>query len=477
MKLVKLILKDFKAFPKATFNLGSPITLIVGPNSSGKSSIIKALLAIKQSLISSNEGEAISSFGEYVDLGIFTDYSHNHNRDAEITIGFEIDLMDKSNPTSQFLYVFFSDLNINKFSIIYHFDNDYSSDQARVKFIEYFLEGPNFKGLSFSIERKKTRSSYKFSAPEKFINYFKNSGYGEGLFDETDYSAAINAEIGLRYNSKLKFTINNKHEDNILTWLYDISDSMTAAIDLSINKQLYYLGPLRKSPSRSYIKTSQNTVVGPTGEFTPSVLANLDRRSKKATTGNSLLRTNQDLFHSWVNKVFPNNRVEAETYEELVKLKVITTTNSPTSRKDNISDVGFGLSQAIPILAQSAVMEPGATLIIEQPELHLHPMAQHALANAIAEAARYNRRFIIETHSEHFIRGLQLAVSKNALNENEGISSLDINTIYIQKSPARILELPIQKNGDYRDKWPTGFFDESYKIAYQHMLNKSKMAE
>jgi predicted ATPase len=140
---------------------------------------------------------------------------------------------------------------------------------------------------------------------------------------------------------------------------------------------------------------------------------------------------------------------------------------------DNISDVGFGLSQVIPMLVQAAVMNPGNTLIIEQPELHLHPKAQNALAKVVADAARNGRRFIIETHSEHFIRGLQVAISENTIDSNHGIPCNYLNTIYIHNTPIDIIPLKNDNTGEYTKPWPSGFFDESYNIAYQLLKNKA----
>jgi hypothetical protein len=77
-----------------------------------------------------------------------------------------------------------------------------------------------------------------------------------------------------------------------------------------LGNELFYIGPLRKSPSRSYVRTSHSLAVGPTGEHTPSVLANLEKKRIKATTGNSKFVNNHLLFNKWVSEIFPDRKVE-----------------------------------------------------------------------------------------------------------------------------------------------------------------------
>lgn len=83
----QLELINFKRFQKTEIDLHSRITLLVGPNSSGKSSIIKALLGLKQTAAPSNEHEVFSAQGEYVDLGVYRDYVNNHEATKRVTIG------------------------------------------------------------------------------------------------------------------------------------------------------------------------------------------------------------------------------------------------------------------------------------------------------------------------------------------------------------------------------------------------------
>jgi predicted ATPase len=154
--------------------------------------------------------------------------------------------------------------------------------------------------------------------------------------------------------------------------------------------------------------------------------------------------------------------------------------------QDNLIDVGYGISQVLPIVAQLVKMRVApkytryypynnenrcSTLIIEQPELHLHPEAQAELANLFVDAVEKNTpvnelNLLIETHSEHLIRRLQALVA----NKNNSITNEDVKIYYVDKNTkneAYITEMKMLSNGQFEKEWPTGFFDKGYKLALE----------
>ena len=81
----------------------------------------------------------------------------------------------------------------------------------------------------------------------------------------------------------------------------------------------------------------------------------------------------------------------------------------------NIADVGFGVSQVLPVLVALVVAEPGQMVYIEQPELHLHPRAQVALAEVLSDAAKRGVRVIVETHSPLLLQGVMTLIAEDKL--------------------------------------------------------------
>jgi predicted ATPase len=194
------------------------------------------------------------------------------------------------------------------------------------------------------------------------------------------------------------------------------------------------------------------------------------------TRGESLLTRNLEDFRQGLSIVFPGHAAETRTFEELVKLKIHnkeTSKYASSDQSDTISDVGFGFSQVFPILVQAAVMPPGSLLIVEQPELHLHPLAQTRLASFIANCALGGKRFLIETHSEHFVRGMQLAVSRGR-DSKPGFKKEMVSFNYLERAPKSITDLLLNEFGEFVTEWPNGFFDESYRSLRQIIDNKMK---
>ncbi|GAH93915.1 unnamed protein product, partial [marine sediment metagenome] len=102
--------------------------------------------------------------------------------------------------------------------------------------------------------------------------------------------------------------------------------------------------------------------------------------------------------------------------EEEILIKVMV---DLLDKNENVSiqDVGFGISQILPVFIESLRMKQDHTLILEQPEIHLHPNMQSKLADFLLSMAMSKKQFIIETHSEHLINRLCLRIAQDATNK------------------------------------------------------------
>lgn len=148
MNLKKLSLSNFKRFESESFDLNPPINILVGPNSSGKSSIIKSLLALKQTASSSNENEVLSAQGEYVDLGTYKDYVFDHSIDRNISI--KIDFASEALTRMPTL------MKDKQLWIEFSFSCDKITLQAKLSSL--VIGGPSQTLLT--LERKKTRQGF-----------------------------------------------------------------------------------------------------------------------------------------------------------------------------------------------------------------------------------------------------------------------------------------------------------------------------
>jgi predicted ATPase len=134
--------------------------------------------------------------------------------------------------------------------------------------------------------------------------------------------------------------------------------------------------------------------------------------------------------------------------------------------ESNLTDVGYGVSLQVPILFQAIMSEVlgGETILLEQPEIHLHPKLQ---ANFIETLIKYGQRntYFIETHSEHIVRKLQILIKNREYN----LSSNDISIHYFTKQDKKFLitSHTIDEVGRLEPNFPPGFYDNSYTLARQ----------
>lgn len=135
---------------------------------------------------------------------------------------------------------------------------------------------------------------------------------------------------------------------------------------------------------------------------------------------------------------------------------------SGVDRELDLTAVGFGTSQILPIIVQGLLTPPGGIFIVEQPEVHLHPSVQAQLALFFVALTRANVQCIIETHSEHLVNQLRLFIADRQLNIQD-----QIKMFFAEREPRNgtyFSEVEINKKGEIQN-WPRGFMDESNRQA------------
>lgn len=135
---------------------------------------------------------------------------------------------------------------------------------------------------------------------------------------------------------------------------------------------------------------------------------------------------------------------------------------SPSAAQTGLVDVGFGVSQVLPAVVLLYYVPEGATVLMEQPEIHLHPAVQSGLADVMLSVARArNVQIVVESHSEHLLRRLQRRVA-------EGTADPDDVKLYFVSAPngvAQASDLSLNRYGEV-ENWPEGFFgDEVGEVA------------
>jgi predicted ATPase len=232
--------------------------------------------------------------------------------------------------------------------------------------------------------------------------------------------------------------------------------------------KISYLGPLREDPMLLYpfCSSSYSCEIGKKGENTAAILAlNSDRISDYPITDmedSGIFKKERKCFKSavieWLKYISVADGVEADVGQGGFTLKIKTPRSNHFS---DLTNVGVGVSQVLPIIVMCLSAEEGSTLIIEQPELHLHPMMQTKLTDFFVAVSQSGRQCIIETHSEHIINSLRHRIAKTEAPDDEKLAC-DIQIYFVEKDENGSLFRSITMDKyAYISEWPDGFFDEA----------------
>ena len=285
--------------------------------------------------------------------------------------------------------------------------------------------------------------------------------------------AAILAQLNER-SEELKAAAIGGRPPNYVLAPVPLSDLMGSGVDHvrhHFTRMVKYLGPLRDEPKPVYPLAggTDPTEVGYKGEYTAAVLE-LHRNASveyypssafsSAGGGSAIGTTLRAAVMDWLDYMGIADDVRTEDKGKLGH--AISIAVSEGEELHDLTHVGVGVSQVLPILVLSLIAEPGSTLIFEQPELHLHPRVQTRLADFFVSLTRLGKQCLVETHSEYLVNRLRF---RAAIADDDEISKSTI-LYFVSRLRGRSVFKPIRINefGVIGD-WPSGFFDESDELS------------
>lgn len=480
--LKSISLENYKCFEHAKLDI-SPLTILCGINSSGKSSIINSLLMLKQSYENNIIGNNMSFNGEYIKCGSFEDISTDrNNKPIKFCVEYELRKPEKykntkGNPQSKTDITGYKNLskifpqasNIEKFTVTSTIVLKRMSNVNNIKdnIVDQYdiVLTPHTKNRAL----KTVNISLKNKQDKIYVITIENvpNILGNPIEPQIILERCVCYFENLTLINAYATSVSPKDTqiDGILANIY-----LIFRINAMQFKNIKYLTPLRVYPQRNYILDNETDSVGLSGEYTPHIMCKYTGRKlygffppgDRMIVGKEKRGYFENLVNVWMEYLGLGKYFLNQT-SEMIKLNVADY---------NISNVGFGVSQVLPILVAGLIEQKDELLMLEQPEIHLHPAAQMAIADFLLSMAANERGLIIETHSDHIIN----RVVKRVLQDKSGQLNRMIKIYYVnsedRENPITEIIIDPQKGiTNAPAQFFTQFGSESMMIAKCAMEN------
>jgi predicted ATPase len=425
--LTNLQIKNFKSWKDTGPVRLAPITGFFGSNSSGKTSLLQFLLALKQTVESTDRSQVFNLGDErtLVDLGTFYDVIYRHDSSTALEFDFQWKL-----PSS---------LKIPELATTF----------SEVTFCTTLRQIQN-NGQS----GKLTATEFEYTLGEHKFGMQRSGAKGEYKLESDPYAVKRKQQRVWELPAPVRFY---GFPDEVFAYYQNVSFLSEFALQLEkMFNRVYYLGPLREYPHRSY-KWSGEVVrdVGLRGEqAVPALLASRDSNNVVRRGRGRHNQTVEVCVADWLKKMGLIHSFHLQPITENRKdyeLRVQKTLDSPEVL---ITDVGFGISQILPVLVLCYYVPENSILIFEQPEIHLHPAVQYLLADVFIDAVNTRKvQIIIESHSEHLMERLQRRIAENKFASSD--AALYFTEFRGDQSILSALDVTLF--GDITN-WPKDFF-------------------
>ncbi|HYR43814.1 MAG TPA: DUF3696 domain-containing protein [Terriglobia bacterium] len=446
--LTKLRIQNFKAWKDTGEIRLAPITVFFGANSAGKTSLLQFLLMLKQTAESPDRRRVLHPGDDrsLVELGTFEDliFEHDPNLKLEFEVAWVLPKTLRFNDPLKGKSYQGDEINFSA--------NLASVDDTQVvNWLDYKLRRETGDvAVSVRMARRNSKSvEYELSA--EGYDLVRIQGRVWPLPSPTRFYGFPD-EVPTRYQNAA------------------FTNDLALALEQQLER-LTYLGPLRDVPNRIYAWAGDYPEhVGRNGEGTVAAL--LAGAKREFSLGyKKKAHPFQEVIARWLKQLGLLDSFKARKLAAGRKQYEIRVRTKGGSGEVDLPDVGFGISQVLPVVVECFYVKRNSTVIIEQPELHLHPRVQSELADLFIEAIRTwekgeprSIQFIVESHSEHFLQRLQRRIAEGDVKTTEV-------ALYFCESDAHGSKLrPLEVNlyGEIVN-WPDEFFGDPMQDLSKRM--------
>lgn len=438
--------ENFRSFRDTDWIQVRPITILIGPNNSGKTSLLLPLLLMKQTLESKDPDISLKTTGPIVGVGTFRDFVFRHRAEEAVTFRLRFRYPKRGRnreelqrigayPPGQVSIEFRrgavpAETKLHRLRIL--------DIYGRLYLTRTLLESGRYS-LRF-VEDLAKRYAQALSATKP--NHFLFSAFGP-LFElitkeQRERRKKLRKEVGgsaregpftLPNNIRHYFAVMSATEDGVKNLLSSFS----------------YVGPLRDYPKRFYESTEEvPESVGSDGGKAPHILF-----LKKSPAFVRKVRR-------WVQAFGLADRILCRRlFRGVFSLEIA---GAKRGTRVDFADTGFGLSQLLPLIVEGFHANTEDIIFMEQPEIHLNPRLQCGLANLLCAIAKDKKTVIVETHSEHLVLRLRSLIAERELSPD------DVALYFVEKRrmESTVRQIAIGDDGHIeRSEWPKGFFEDS----------------
>jgi predicted ATPase len=447
--LTHLSLNNFKSWQTLDLPLAR-VTGLFGTNSSGKSSILQFLLMLKQTKDATDRGLVLDLGGQnqLVNLGSYKSLIYKHQED--LSLKWTINWKGYIKPQDTTLFNF--EISVDTF---------FKKKEMQVKFLRYqFNQLISEVGGMFCEMKLQNESikDYEFKTSIGFLNK-------EPISDTVASASPIKTYI---------FPDDIKKVHRARNVLIDVEFVYEKLMD-----KIYYLAPLREYPQREYQwRGLSRSSVGYRGEYTIEViLAATFRNETRIIPESNEEKPFQEVIAYWLKQLGLIHEFKLKEIAEGTGLFHAIVKKDPKSTEAFLTDVGFGVSQVLPAIVLLYYVPEGSIILMEQPEIHLHPSVQSGLADVILQVSKQrNIQVIVESHSEHLLQRFQRRIAE----ESYPVDELKLYFCDSKNGESKLMDLEIDEYGDIKN-YPDNFFgDEMAEIAATRIAGlqrKMKAAE
>ncbi len=464
MKITELRIENFRCFKKAKLRI-APVTLITGANSAGKSSLVAPLLAWAQT---DGMPALLSTNGRHVEMGGFREMVHGGRKDGEIRIGLDMDASPKAD--SQFVVdATFGESTASSGLGLRALEIDGSYYTVRVKRSEAEYE------MTYEANPRDSKVISKIAKIVESAEVSKESAVPDSDLLTTVLAGVLEVETGQLLSSGGKSGPRQTIERGkpmvggvALSEPAKMFEALSANQDVlgsvvwyrvtqlaqTLQSELSFVSSFRLAPQRTYYEVARASLaVGRHGENYVEQIAQWT-----AANARQLKHLRSDLEELGILSALEIGRLGAGRMELMGQPK-------PDARLTNLTDLGFGTSQVLPVLVAVNQLNPGSVFVVAQPETHLHPEAQARLASYFVRLAKKRGiTFIVETHSEYLINRLRRLVANGEIAEE------DVSVAHVENTGREAQVHPVELRADGQIVGaPKDFFET-------HMMDVMKLA-